>query len=113
MTSNNAISDNNLNLSTNVASQIVDTFSYTQFLTAKYLIQAVNNTDIHATEVLITTNGVFIDIIEYGVVYSNNLISVNASLDSTNSLAQLVVTPVNSNTVITFIRNALVGKISS
>ena len=113
LTSNNAISDNNLNLSTNVASQIVDTFSYTQFLTAKYLIQAVNNTDIHATEVLITTNGVFIDIIEYGVVYSNNLISVNASLDSTNSLAQLVVTPVNSNTVITFIRNALVGKISS
>ena len=112
LTSNNAISDNNLNLSTNVASQIVDTFSYTQFLTAKYLIQAVNNTDIHATEVLITTNGVFIDIIEYGVVYSNNLISVNASLDSTNSLAQLVVTPVNSNTVITFIRNALVGTIS-
>ena len=111
LTSNNAISDNNLNLSTNVASQIVDTFSYTQFLTAKYLIQAVNNTDIHATEVLITTNGVFIDIIEYGVVYSNNLISVNASLDSTNSLAQLVVTPVNSNTVITFIRNALVGNL--
>jgi hypothetical protein len=113
LTSNNAISDNNLNLSTNVASQIVDTFSCTQFLTAKYLIQAVNNTDIHATEVLITTNGVFIDIIEYGVVYSNNLISVNASLDSTNSLAQLVVTPTKSNTVITFIRNALVGTISS
>jgi hypothetical protein len=106
---NNAILDNVVNFSTTTPSQVLDSFNINQYLTAKYLIQATNSSDVHATEVLLTTNGTNIFISEYSQLYSSNLISISANLDTTNSLAQLIVTPLMVNTNISFIRTSLFG----
>ena len=107
---NNAFNDAAVNFPTNVSSQTLDTFNILSYRTAKYLIQASVNSDIHATEVLVTTNGTNIYITEYGAMYSNSLITISASLDTINSIATLVVTPTVSNTNIVFVRNALIRK---
>jgi hypothetical protein len=106
---NNAITDNVVNFSTTTPSQVLDSFNINQYLTAKYLIQATNSSDVHATEVLLTTNGTNIFISQYNALYSSNLISISANLDTTNSLAQLIVTPLMVNTNISFIRTSLFG----
>jgi hypothetical protein len=62
----------------------IDSFDKTVYKTAKYLIQAVNGTEVHCTEVLITHNNTDVFITEYGTMYSgSSLITISASIDST------------------------------
>lgn len=91
------------------SNQVVDTFSSTQFRTAKYLIQSLNDTDIHSVEVLLSHNDVDVFLTEYATLKSNtDLISISASLQS-NTVA-LTVTPSTTNTIIDFIRTSLTAR---
>lgn len=92
-------------------SQIVDTYDKTIYRTAKYLIQAINDDEVHATEVTITHNDSSVFINEYGTIYtgSASLITVSAEVDSTS--VYLKVTPTNADTVIDFTRISITARV--
>jgi hypothetical protein len=91
-------------------SQTIDTFDKTLYRTAKYLIQAIYDNEVHATEVTITHNDIAAFINSYGTIYSgaSSLITVSATVDSTN--VYLKITPANANTVIDFTRISIVAR---
>jgi hypothetical protein len=91
-------------------SQIVDTYDKTIYRTAKYLIQAIYDDEVHATEVTITHNDSSVFINEYGTIYTGtaSLITVSATVDSTN--VYLKVTPVNADTVVDFTRISITSR---
>lgn len=81
------------------ASQVVDTFSSTEFRTAKYIIQLEKDSDskYHSTEILLTHNGSEIYLTEYGIIQTDSSLGeFDAVFDSTN--INLTLTPSYSNT---------------
>ena len=102
------IKDSNSVYSTTTANQTLDIFSSTQFRTAKYLIQATANTDVHVTEVLITHNDTNVYLTEYGTTYSNTLITIDSTIGG--GLVTLIVTPIYSATTIDLIRTSLISR---
>jgi hypothetical protein len=104
-----SISNNNVELTTTTADQVVDTFDKTLYRSAKYLVQATHGSDVHFTEVVVIHNDSDIFGNEYGVFYSNtSLITVSATIDSSN--VSLVITPVNTNTFIDYNRTTIVAR---
>jgi hypothetical protein len=96
-----------VSLTTTSSNQVIDTFSSSEYNTAKYLIQSKHNTQVHSSEVLIIHNGVDVNISEYGVIYTDVILhTISASLSAGN--IQVTVTPVNTNTSFSFIRTTLV-----
>lgn len=97
-------------LTTTDSEQTVDTFSKTTYRTAKYIVQAVDSTGVHSTEVLLTHNDSDVFITEYATIYSDTpLMAVTATIDSAN--VYLKVTPTNANTTIDFARISLIAGI--
>jgi len=81
------------------AAQVVDTFSSTEFRTAKYIIQLEKDSDskYHSTEILLTHNGSEIYLTEYGIIQTDSSLGeFDAVFDSTN--INLTLTPSYSNT---------------
>jgi hypothetical protein len=89
----------------------VDSFSTSQYRTAKYIIQAITDVEVHSTEVLLTHNDVDVFITEYATIYTglDALINVTATLVSSN--VYLKVTPLYANTVIDVSRNSLIARV--
>lgn len=92
------------------ANQVVDSYSATEFRTAKYLIQAIWTSQVHCTEVLVTHNGTDAFVTEYGTMYTgaSPLITVSAALASGN--INLTVSPANLSTQIDFKRISVVAR---
>jgi hypothetical protein len=91
------------------ADQIVDTYNKTEYRTAKYLMQAVQGSNVHCTEVILTHNDTDVYKNEYGTMWTNNsLITVSATIDSNN--INLVVTPMYINTKIDVARISLAAR---
>jgi hypothetical protein len=92
------------------ANQIVDSYSATEFRTAKYLIQAIWTNQVHCTEVLVTHNGTDAFVTEYGTMYTgaSPLMTVSATLASGN--INLTVSPANLSTQIDFKRISVVAR---
>jgi hypothetical protein len=107
---NNPIIADFENLTTTASAQVVDFFDKSRYRTAKYLVQAVDDNNVHCTEVLITHNDTNVYVTEYATMFSseNPLISVTATIDS--AYVYLRVTPVNANTTIDFTRVALTAR---
>jgi hypothetical protein len=96
-------------LSTTSSDQVVDTFSKTYYRTVKYLVQAIQGSNVHCTEVVMTHDDTDVYKNEYGTFYTDNsLITVSATIDSSN--VSLVVTPTYTNTTIDFVRTSLIAR---
>jgi hypothetical protein len=88
----------------------IDSFDKNVYRTAKYLIQAVNGSDVHCTEVLITHNNTDVFITEYATMFSGtSLMTISASIDATT--VYLEATAANNSTNIDFVRTTI-GRIS-
>jgi hypothetical protein len=84
----------------------IDSFNKNVYRTAKYLVQAVNGTEVHCTEVLITHNNTDVFITEYATMYSgNSLMTISASIDATT--VYLEATADYNNTNIDFVRTTI------
>jgi hypothetical protein len=107
---NNPIIANTEALTTTDLDQVVDTFAKASYRTAKYLVQAIDGSDVHCTEVLITHNDNDVFVTEYGTMYSaeDPLITVSASIDS--NYVYLTVTPLNPNTTVDFTRTSIIAR---
>jgi hypothetical protein len=97
-------------LSTTGSNQTVDSFSASNYRTAKYLLQAVSGSHVHSTEVLVMHNDIDTFITEYATMYSSvsPLITVTATLDS--GIVYLKVTPANINTTVDFARTSITAR---
>ena len=84
----------------------IDSFDKNVYRTAKYLVQAVNGTEVHCTEVLITHNNTDVFITEYATMYSGtSLMTISASIDATT--VYLEATADYNNTNIDFVRTTI------
>jgi hypothetical protein len=107
-----ALYNNTATFSTSTANQIFDTFSTTEYRTAKYLIQGVSGSDVHSTEVILNHNDTNVFMLEYGTVYSSSILfNLDSYIISGNVI--LDITPVGTDTTIDFIRTSLVARILS
>jgi hypothetical protein len=103
------IKTNYAELPNTASDQVVDTYDKSEYRTAKYLIQGIYGSNVHCTEVVLTHNDTNVYKNEYGTMWTNNsLITVSATIDSTN--INLVVTPSNSNTKIDVARISLAAR---
>ena len=109
LNSNTASMSANLVTTNAVSSFTVDSFSSTQFRTAKYLISVTDNTNLnyHGQEIMLVHNGSTVTMAEYGAVYSNGspLATFDAAI-ATGTLS-LTVTPVTANSTIKATRTAV------
>lgn len=102
---NSKVLGSNTSLST-TPNQIVDSFDISQYRTMKYVIQAVDESSVHSTEVLLVHDDNDAYITEYATIQSSsNLISISANVASSN--VNLIITPTNANTIIDFFRVSL------
>jgi hypothetical protein len=86
--------------------QVVDQLSITEVRTVKYTIQATSGTDYQTTEILMIHDGVDVYLTEYGSMVTNvSVCSFNA--DILGGQMRLLMTPVNSSTLIKAIRNTI------
>jgi hypothetical protein len=107
-----ALYNNTATFSTSTANQIFDTFSTTEYRTAKYLIQGVSGIDVHSTEVILNHNDTNVFMLEYGTVYSSSILfNLDSYIISGNVI--LDITPVETDTTIDFVRTSLVARILS
>jgi hypothetical protein len=108
--SSSIIIEDNETLVSSDPSQTIDTFDKTLYRTAKYLIQAIYDNEVHATEVTLTHNDSSVFNNEYGTIYTgaSSLITVSAEVDSTN--VYLKVTPANPNTIVDFTRISIIAR---
>ena len=108
LTTNN-INENTATTTTTIANQVIDSWSATTYRTAKYILQAVNGSDVHSTEILLNHNETDVFITEYATIYSNaSLFTVSAQLNG--STLQLIATPANANTTFDLVRTLLVAR---
>ena len=100
------------NVNTSNTTQIVDSYSTTQYRTAKYIIQATSNTsgDVQASEVLLTHNDNDPYLTEYGTILTGNteLYTVSANISTGN--VNLLVTSSLANTVVDIARVQLLAR---
>lgn len=102
---------NTITYSTTSSNQILDSYSSTQFRTSKYTIQSETQNDIHSSEILISHDGSSVFLLELANVKSgSNLFSLDTSLSS--NVVSLLITPVNSNTVVDFVRTSIPKRLS-
>ena len=95
-------------LTTTTPNQTIDTYDATVYRTAKYIIQATYSGDVHSTEVIVTHNGVDASVTEYATMFSStSLMTVSANYDS--GYVYVKVSPVNTNTTIDFLREAVLA----
>jgi hypothetical protein len=104
-----AFYNNTAALVANTAAQVLDSFNATVYRTAKYIIQGLNGTDVHSTEVILTHNDTDIYISEYGTIGSNtSLYTVSGSLAA--GVINLTVSPASTNTTFDFVRTSLIAR---
>lgn len=103
------IRSNTANLTTSTPSQVIDSFDSRVYRTAKYIIQAINASDVHSTEVLLNHDNTNVFLYQYNSVGSNtSLFTVSSSLAS--NTVSLFATPANSNTVFDVVRTSIVAR---
>ena len=108
LTTNN-IDENTATTTTTTSNQVIDSWSATTYRTAKYILQAVNGSDVHSTEILLNHDDTNVFITEYATIYSNaSLFTVSAQLNG--STLQLIATPTNANTTFDLVRTLLVAR---
>ena len=111
LTTNN-IDENTATTTTTTSNQVIDTWSATTYRTAKYILQAVNGSDVHSTEILLNHDETNVFITEYATIYSNaSLFTVSAQLNG--SSLELIVTPANANTTFDLVRTLLIARTAS
>lgn len=83
------------------ADQIVDTFSVSDFRTAKYIVQLEHDSDskYHSTEILLTHNGTNAYLTEYAIVHTDSSLG-DFDADIVDSNVRLKLTPSYTNTSI-------------
>ena len=89
----------NLTTSSTASSQVLHSLSATDFKTAKYVVQCISGSDLHAQEVLLIHNGTNVYMTEYSQVLgpSNTILTTfDARISGGNF--ELLVSPVNSIT---------------
>jgi hypothetical protein len=95
-------------LSTTTPNQTIDSYNAATYRTAKYIIQATEGGEVHSTEVIVTHNGVDASVTEYATLYSSmSLMTVSAEYNS--GTVYVKVTPANTNTLIDYVRSALLA----
>lgn len=104
----NYISNNSIGLTGNTANQVIDTFSTTNWRTAKYLIQLVSGSDVHSTELFLTHDDTNVLITQYGEIYTNNIMTLDAVIVSGN--LNLMVTPSVSSGYVDVVRTTLIAR---
>ena len=89
----------NLTTSATTADQILHSLPYSQFKTAKYIVQCISGSDLHAQELLLIHDGTNVYMTEYSQVLgvSNTPLTTFDARISGSSL-ELLVTPVNAIT---------------
>ena len=98
----------NAALTTDVPNQTIDSYNAATYRTAKYIIQATHSGDVHSTEVLVTHNGTDASVTEYATMYSSSsLMTVSANYSS--GTVYVKVSPVNTNTTIDYLREAVLA----
>lgn len=103
------IISNYANLSNTSSNQTIDSYNKLEYRTVKYLIQAVQGSNVHCTEVVLTHNDTDVFKNEYGTMWTNSiLMDVSAYIDSTN--VYLVVTPNYTDTKIDFTKTSLAAR---
>ena len=108
LTTNN-IDENTATTTTTTSNQIIDSWSATTYRTAKYILQAVNGSNVHSTEILLNHDDTDVFITEYATIYSNaSLFTVSAQLNG--STLELIATPTNANTTFDLVRTLLVAR---
>ena len=106
---NSKIISNSYSYGLGTSSQVVDSFVKSEYRTVKYLIQGVNDTDIHSSEILLTHNDVDAYTVEYATVYSNTeLYTVSAGISGNN--VNLTITPNFANTIIDYYKTQLIAR---
>jgi len=94
------ITDNTLN------KQVIDTFSYTQYGSAKYVVYATNGTTRQVCELLVIHDNITVSLVEYANIYTSTpLVVFDVSINS--SSVQLMATPSIINTVFKITRTLL------
>lgn len=102
------IYDESVDFTTTTSNQTLDTFTTTQYRTVKYFIQAHSGADIHATELLVSHDGISAYTSITNTVYSDiSLISLSASISS--GTITIAVTPTYENTTVDFVRISMTG----
>ena len=82
----------------------IDSYSTTSYRTAKYVVQAVNASDVQSYETLVTHNGTTATSTTYGVItIGNSLGNISASINGSN--VEIRYTPLIANTYINVSRN--------
>ena len=110
LTTNN-IDENTAYTTTTTANQVIDSWSATTYRTAKYILQAVNGSDVHSTEILLNHDESNVYITGYATIYSNaSLFTVSSQLNG--STLELRATPANANTTFDLVRTLLVARTS-
>lgn len=101
-----ALNNKEVALTTTDAGQTLDSFDFASYRTAKYVIQGISGSDVHATELLITHDDTTVYTTEYATIFSNSaLFTISASIVSTNVV--VTVTPANTDTTVSFVRTTL------
>jgi len=110
--SDGALVNDSVALTTTTSNQTIDTFGIADYRTAKYIIQGISGSDVHATEVLITHDDNTVYTTEYATIFSNtSLFTVNASISNSNVI--VTVTPANIDTTIDYTRICLAPRVLS
>ena len=89
----------NLTTSSTASSQILHSLSATEFKTAKYVVQCISGSDLHAQELLLIHNGTNVYMTEYSQVLGPSnvpLTTFDARISAGNF--ELLVSPVNAST---------------
>jgi hypothetical protein len=91
---------------TTISEQVLDSFSYTTYGGAKYVIYATVGSSRQICEILLLHDSVNVTIVEYAnIVTSNILCAFNGSISGAN--VQLLITPSNISTNFKIIRTLL------
>ena len=111
ITGDSGFTTGNANVATTVSTTI-DTFDSAAYTTAKYLVQASFDGNIHSTEMMVITNGVTTAMTQYATLYTaGELFTANANI-SGNGLVSVNMTVDNASTVIDFKRYELISRIN-
>ena len=103
--------DNEIDLTTTTANQVIDSYPASLYRSSKYIIQAVcSGVGIHSTEVMVLHDGTNVYITEYATIFTDtSLFTVDASISGTGDM-ELTVTPVNANTSFDVVRTSLAAR---
>lgn len=86
--------------------QVIDSFSYTSYGAAKYIIYATNGVNRQISELLVIHNNSIATLVEYANVSPSTFLATYDVILDSNSV-QLKVTPTNINTNFKIIRTLL------